>query len=76
MMVRIAATTFAVRGMIAIRSFQVLMLFPFRAGCARRGLWRLRLRRAPDVIFMLDKSEEYGHHIDELLRKVSHPEKS
>jgi ribosome-binding factor A len=37
---------------------------------------RLRLRRAPDVLFIPDDSEEYGHHIDELLRKVSHPEKS
>jgi ribosome-binding factor A len=37
---------------------------------------RLRLRRAPDVLFIPDDSEEYGHRIDELLRKVSHPEKS
>jgi ribosome-binding factor A len=31
---------------------------------------RLRLRRAPEVIFMPDESEEYGEHIDDLLRKV------
>ena len=37
---------------------------------------RLQLRRAPEVLFIPDTSEEYGHHIDELLRKVSHPEKS
>lgn len=36
---------------------------------------RLRLRRAPEVIFMLDGSEEYGQHIDELLRRVHPPEK-
>src|SRR5271170_599877 len=35
---------------------------------------RLRLRRAPEVIFMADKSEEYGQHIEELLRKTTHPE--
>jgi ribosome-binding factor A len=35
---------------------------------------RLRLRRAPEVIFMADQSEEYGQHIEELLRKTSHPE--
>jgi ribosome-binding factor A len=33
---------------------------------------RLQLRRAPDVIFVADESEEYGQHIDELLRKSSH----
>ncbi|HKV03835.1 MAG TPA: 30S ribosome-binding factor RbfA [Candidatus Acidoferrales bacterium] len=37
---------------------------------------RLQLRRAPEVIFIADQSEEYGEHIDELLRKVNHPEKS
>jgi ribosome-binding factor A len=37
---------------------------------------RLRLRRAPDVMFIPDDSEEYGHRIDELLKKVIHPEKS
>jgi ribosome-binding factor A len=37
---------------------------------------RLHLRRAPDVIFMLDKSEEYGHHIDEILRDLNQPGKS
>jgi ribosome-binding factor A len=29
---------------------------------------RLRLRRAPEVYFVPDDSEEYGQHIDELLR--------
>jgi ribosome-binding factor A len=47
------------------------------AGFVRHELVeRLRLRRAPEVFFMLDESEEYGHHIDELLQKVHHPEKS
>ena len=36
----------------------------------------LRLRRAPEIIFIADESEEYGEHIDDLLRKVHHPEKS
>ena len=31
---------------------------------------RLRLRRAPEVIFLLDESEEYGQHIDQLLKKA------
>ena len=35
---------------------------------------RLQLRRAPDVHFMVDESEEYGRHIDELLRDVENPE--
>lgn len=30
---------------------------------------RLQLRRAPDVLFRVDESEEYGKHIDELLRQ-------
>lgn len=34
---------------------------------------RLQLRRAPEVLFRLDESEEYGQHIDELLRKVKGP---
>ena len=35
---------------------------------------RLRLRRAPEIIFLLDESEEYGQHIDQLLRKAKPPE--
>lgn len=35
---------------------------------------RLQLRRAPEVLFLVDESEEYGQHIDELLRKTHHPE--
>lgn len=35
---------------------------------------RLRLRRAPEVIFLLDESEEYGQRIDQLLRKAKPPE--
>ena len=31
---------------------------------------RLRLRRAPEVLFIPDDSEEYGQRIDDLLRKV------
>jgi ribosome-binding factor A len=37
---------------------------------------RLHLRRAPDVIFMLDDSEEYGNRIENLLRKAKTPEAS
>lgn len=36
---------------------------------------RMRLRRAPEVMFIVDESEEYGQHIDDLLRKVHPPEK-
>jgi ribosome-binding factor A len=31
---------------------------------------RLRLRRSPEIIFVLDRSEEYGRHIEKLLRQV------
>ncbi len=31
---------------------------------------RLALRHAPEIFFRLDKSEEYGSRIDELLRRV------
>ena len=37
---------------------------------------RLQLRRAPEVIFVLDESEEYGQHIDDLLRRTHPPEKA
>src|SRR5208282_751060 len=30
---------------------------------------RLQLRRAPEIAFVLDESEEYGQHIEDLLRK-------
>jgi len=41
------------------------------AGFVRHELVeRLQLRRAPEVIFVPDTSEEYGHRIDELLKKV------
>jgi ribosome-binding factor A len=31
---------------------------------------RLQLRRAPEILFVLDRSEEYAKHINELLQKV------
>ena len=31
---------------------------------------RLRMRRAPEVHFVLDRSEEYGDRIDELIRRT------
>lgn len=31
---------------------------------------RLRLRRAPELLFVLDHSEEYGQRIEELLRNA------
>ena len=34
---------------------------------------RLVLRRAPDLHFVLDNSEEYAQHIDELLRRAKPP---
>jgi ribosome-binding factor A len=37
---------------------------------------RLQLRRAPEIFFVVDQSEEYGKRIDDLLRKVKQPEKS
>lgn len=37
---------------------------------------RLRLRRAPDIAFVPDCSEEYGHHIDDLLKKTKDPEEA
>jgi ribosome-binding factor A len=36
---------------------------------------RLQLRRAPEVLFQPDESEEYGNRIDQLLNKVRSPEK-
>ena len=35
---------------------------------------RLNMRRAPEVLFLVDQSEEYGQHINDLLRKVKQPE--
>ena len=35
---------------------------------------RLNLRRAPEVLFLVDESEEYGQHINDLLRKVKQPD--
>jgi ribosome-binding factor A len=41
------------------------------AGFVRHELTeRLHLRRSPEVLFVPDTSEEYGQHIDELLKKV------
>jgi len=34
---------------------------------------RIQLRRAPEIHFVLDHSEEYGQRIDELLRHVKKP---
>lgn len=34
---------------------------------------RLQIRRAPELFFVLDRSEEYGHRIDELLRRTKTP---
>jgi ribosome-binding factor A len=35
---------------------------------------RLNPRRTPEVLFLPDESEEYGQHINDLLRKVKQPE--
>lgn len=37
---------------------------------------RLKLRRAPDVFFVADRSEEYGQQIEDLLKQTKHPEES
>jgi ribosome-binding factor A len=36
---------------------------------------RLQLRRAPEVLFILDQSDEIGDRIDQLLRNVKSPGK-
>jgi len=44
------------------------------AGFMRHELTeRLQLRRAPDLTFVLDRSEEYGQRIDELIRRTKTP---
>lgn len=44
------------------------------AGYVRHELTqRLQLRRGPEIHFILDHSEEYGTHIDELLRQTRKP---
>jgi ribosome-binding factor A len=46
------------------------------AGYVRHQLTeRLRLRRGPEVHFLLDRSEEYGQHIEELLRQTKQSDK-
>lgn len=41
------------------------------AGYVRHELTeRLRLRRGPEIHFVLDRSEQYGQHIEELLRQT------
>ncbi|HKF52003.1 MAG TPA: 30S ribosome-binding factor RbfA [Candidatus Acidoferrales bacterium] len=37
---------------------------------------RLHLRRAPDVFFVPDRSEEYGQHIEDLIKQNKHSEGS
>ena len=34
---------------------------------------RLRMRRTPELFFVLDRSEEYGQRIDNLLRQTKDP---
>jgi ribosome-binding factor A len=49
--------------------------FEAAAGYVRHELTeRLRLRRSPEVLFLLDRSVEYGQRIDELLRQVKKTE--
>jgi ribosome-binding factor A len=41
------------------------------AGYIRHELCeRMQLRRAPELSFVLDRSEEYGQHIEDLLRQT------
>lgn len=52
----------------AQRSLQGLLA---AGGFVRREIAsRLRLRRAPELIFQLDRSHEYGARIDELLNRT------
>ncbi len=45
------------------------------AGYVRHELTeRLQMRRGPEIHFVLDRSEEYGQHIEELLRQTRKPE--
>jgi len=45
------------------------------AGFIRQELTeRLQLRRAPELLFVLDRSEEYGQRIEELLRQTKKSE--
>jgi len=47
------------------------------AGFIRRELGhRLQLRRSPELHFVLDRSEEYGQRIEDLLRESKRPEES
>ncbi len=47
------------------------------AGYIRHELTeRLRLRRGPEIRFVLDRSEEHGQHIEELLRQTKQSDKS
>ena len=47
------------------------------AGYVRHELVeRLQLRRAPEIVFVSDESEEYGEHIEDLLRKSKDAESS
>lgn len=47
------------------------------AGFIRHELTeRLHLRRAPEVFFVPDRSEEYGQHIEDLINQTKHPEES
>ena len=34
---------------------------------------RLQIRRAPELLFVLDRSEEYAQRIDELIRRTKSP---
>jgi ribosome-binding factor A len=37
---------------------------------------RLRIRRSPELLFVLDRSEEYGERIEKLLRETKQPSDS
>ncbi len=56
---------------------QAAMLEALRAaaGYIRHELIeRLQLRRGPEIHFVHDRSEEYGRHIEDLLRQTKKPE--
>jgi ribosome-binding factor A len=44
------------------------------AGFIRHELCeRLQMRRTPELFFVVDRSEEYGRHIEDLLRQTKNP---
>ncbi len=53
------------------RQDEVIAAFKRAAGLIRREIGgRLHLRHAPELVFRIDRSMEYGRHMDEVLKSV------